>query len=314
MNLSVKQEVFQMSCHILGTTHTTSTEVQSEEMFINHIFVIVFNSILIFPTILLNAVSIIPILKSSQLNSKPCYFIILVQSMIDLGVGVLAIPLLLVYLASGVGGFSNCFFSHFVLRLVIVPTGLSSITLSIMTMERYIAILHPYAYTTQVTRKKLLIYVGCGAAAEFSVITLSLAVQGLIEMYGAVKTTFIFFFIAFAYTRIYLVVKKLARSRNKTHDAFSEKNLTRMKLVLGEIKQAKSCFVVVICFCILSFLPTASVIAFLASFPIDVQRAIVLWIITFALLNSSVNSVILFWTKTMLRKEAGKMLNTVCFR
>jgi uncharacterized membrane protein YcgQ (UPF0703/DUF1980 family) len=165
-----------------------------------------------------------------------------------------------------------------------------------------------------VTRKKLLIYVGCGAAAEFSVINLSLAVQGLIEMYGAVKTTFIFFFIAFAYTRIYLVVKKLARSRNKTHDAFSEKNLTRMKLVLREIKQAKSCFVVVICFCILSFLPTASVIAFLASFPKDVQQAIVLWIITFALLNSSVNSVILFWTKTMLRKEAGKMLNTICFR
>ena len=314
MNLSVKQEVFEMSCHILGTTHTTSTKVQSEEMFINHIFVIVFNSILIFPTILLNAVSIIPILKSSQLNSKPCYFIILLQSMIDLGVGVLAIPLFLLYLASDVGGVSNCFITHYAFRAVLVPIGLSSITLSALTMDRYIAILHPYAYTTYVTRKKLLIYVGCGAAAEFSVITLSLAVQGFLEMYSTVKVMFVFFLIAFAYTRIYLVVKKLARSRNKPHDASSEENLTRIKLFLREIKQAKSCFIVIICFFVLDFFPTVIVLPFLAALPGYVQRAILVWIITLALLNSSVNSVIFFWTRTMLRKEAVKMLNTICLR
>ena len=51
-----------------------------------------------------------------------------------------------------------------------------------MTLDRYIAILHPYAYTTQVTNKRLLIGVGCFTAVEFFVITLSFAIHWLIEI------------------------------------------------------------------------------------------------------------------------------------
>jgi hypothetical protein len=71
-----------------------------------------------------------------------------------------------------------------------------------------------------------------------------------------------FFFIAFVYTRIYLVVRKLAQSQNKSHGAVSKGNLTRMKLFLREIKQAKSCFIVVICFCVLGFLPPTIAVPF----------------------------------------------------
>jgi hypothetical protein len=48
-------------------------------------------------TVLLNAVAMITILKSSQLKSKPCYFIILVQSINDLAVGIVSI----IHLISG---------------------------------------------------------------------------------------------------------------------------------------------------------------------------------------------------------------------
>jgi hypothetical protein len=68
--------------------------------------------------------------------------------------------------------------------------------------------------------------------------------------------------IAFVYTRIYLVVRKLAQSQNKSHGAVSKGNLTRMKLFLREIKQAKSCFIVVICFCVLGFLPPTIAVPF----------------------------------------------------
>jgi hypothetical protein len=108
-----------------------------------------------------------------------------------------------------------------------------------------------------------------------------------------------------------MVVKRLAQSQNKPHDAASEENLTRMKLFLLEIKQAKSCFIVVICFCVLGFLPKTIAIPFFPSLDQLEELAIKIWIITLGLCNCSVNSVILFWTKKMVKKEAVKMLKSM---
>jgi hypothetical protein len=212
MNRSVTQEEFEISCQILGTTHFIITKLPSNNLLINHIFAIALNGILIIPTILLNAVAVLTIFKSSQLNSKPCYFIVLVQSVIDLAIGVLGIPLFIFFLASSIGGISKCITTSLASRANMVPVGVSAITLSAMTLERYIAILHPYAYSTQVTKRRLLIYVGCFAAVDLFFIILSFEHLRLLEIYATVKITFVFFFIAFVYTRIYLVVRKLAQS------------------------------------------------------------------------------------------------------
>ena len=295
MNLS---EEVEMSCRILGTTYSVITEFPSEKLLINHIFAIALNSLLIIPTILLNAVAIITILKYSQLNNKPCYFIILVQSIIDLAVGVLGIPLIL----------SNCIVENLVLKSSFLPYGLSIVTLSALTMERYIAILHPYAYSTHVTKKRLLIYMITGAVVMFSVIIFSFLNPRLLQIFGTVVETLLFFFTAFAYTRIYLVVRKLARSPNQRCGVAVEENLTRMKLFLREIKQAKSCFMIVICFFVLCLFPGAMAFPFSDSFDKHDRLAISIWIVTLKLSNSSANSLIFFWTKTMLRKEAVKML------
>ena len=309
MNLSGVQEGVEMSCEILGTTYFVITKLPSDKFLINHIFAIAVNGILIIPTILLNAIPIITILKSSQLNSKPCYFIILIQSVIDLAVGVLGIPLFLVYLASGIGGNSNCVLATLAFRAMTFPMGLSTYTVSALTLERYIAILHPYAYKAQVTKKRLFIYVCIGAVVMFSLTIFSFHTG---RRYGAIAVQIlIFIFMAFAYTRIYLVVKKLARSENRPHDATAE-NLTKMKLFLREIKQAKSCFIVVICFGLLCFLPTAIAFPIFRSFGKYDLLGISVWVYTLFLLNSSVNSFIFFWTKTMLGKEAAKLWKTMC--
>ena len=123
MNLSGEQEDFEMSCEILGKTYSVITKLPSNKFLINHIFAIALNGILIIPTILLNAVPIITILKSSQLNSKPCYFIILIQSVHDLAVGIFGMPLFLVYLASGIGGNSNCIAATLAFRAMTLPMG-----------------------------------------------------------------------------------------------------------------------------------------------------------------------------------------------
>ena len=305
MNLSAEQEEFGTSCQILGKTQFIITNLPSNKLLMNHIFAMALNSILIIPTILLNAIAIITILKFSQLNSKPCYFIILVQSVIDLAVGVLSLPLFLVFLASGIGKIPNCIVATLAFKSTILPVGISTITLSAMTLERYIAILHPYAYIAKVTKKRLLIYVCSGAAMVFSLFFPSLGIKKLIV---AISVMLIFFFTVFAYTRIYVVARKLARSQNQLHDAAGEENLTRKKLFLREIKLAKSCFIAVICFCVLCFLPTAFLIPFYIYLNQFEYLAFLIWIVTLALLNSIVNSLIFFWTKTMLRKQAVKMI------
>jgi hypothetical protein len=141
MNLSLTQEEFEISCQILGTTNFIITKLPSNNLLINHIFAVALNGILIIPTILLNAVAVLTIFKSSQLNSKPCYFIVLIQSVNDLAIGLLGIPLFIFFLASSIGGISKCITTSLASRANMVPVGVSAITLSAMTLERYIAIL-----------------------------------------------------------------------------------------------------------------------------------------------------------------------------
>ena len=309
MNLSAGQETYETSCRILGTTNFIITKLPSEKLFINHIFVLVFHGILIIPTILLNAIPLITIWKSSQLSRKPCYFIILVQSAIDLAVGVASIPLGILFLWSGLGGDTNyCFISFVAFRLTRLPVGLSAIILTVLTLERYIAIAHPYSYSTKVTIKRLFTLIGCCFVVEFLVFASSLRIEWLVKIYAGVKRTFVFLFIIFAYTKIYLVVRKIAHSQRKPEDPSSGENLTRMKLFLREIKQAKACFVVVTCFCVFSFLPPTIVAPLFSMLDKFEGLAVKSWVMGFALLNSSANSVIFFWTKTMLRREALKIL------
>ena len=313
MNLSVDEEAFGMSCDILGETHFVITKLPSQNFVVNHIFAITFNGILVIPTILLNAVAIITILKSSQLKSKPCYFIILVQSVIDLAVGAFGIPLLIFFLASGIGEITNCIAARLASKSALLPFMLSCVTLSALTLERYIAILHPFAYKTQVTRKRLLIYVGCGAVVAISLFFVSLLNPRLSLICLAATEIFIFVFTVFAYTRIYLVVKKSSRSPNRPHDPAAVKNTTKIKMLLQKFKHAKSCFMVVICFAVLCLLPPTITLPLLPKLKQSEIRAVLAWAYTLNMLNSSVNSMIFFWTKTMLRNEAVKTLKKMCF-
>ena len=308
MNVTLKG-VLEPSCQILGTTHLLTTKLPSEKLVINHIFAIAFNGILIIPTLLLNGFAVITILKSSQLNSKPCYFIILLQSMFDIAVGMLSIPLFIYYLSSSIGGISNCFAASLARRLMHAPIEGSSITVTALTLERFLAILHPFTYKTQVTRNRLLKFVSGMVTVEFLVIILSFKSRWFLQMYIILKVTLVFFITAFVYTRIYLVVKKLARAQKKQNDAAAVMNLTKKKLFLQEIRQARSCFIVVVCFFALSFLPPIVSILFLTSINAYKALAIRIWVFSFTILNSSVNSLIFFWTKTMLKKEALKILN-----
>ncbi len=304
--------MFEISCLIFGERHNFMRKFPSDKLLVNHFVTLTVNVMLIFPTVLLNAVSVITIIKSSQLKNKICYFIILMQSATDLVVGVLGIPLFLIFLVTGLGTISNCVVATLAYRSSVLPIGVSILTLSALTMERYIAVLYPYAYSTQVTRKRILVYICSGTMVMVLVVILSLAIEGLIKRFTMVLATLFFTSNAFVYARIYLVVRKLARSQNQPQDITVVNNLTRQKMFIQEIKQAKNCFIVVICFFILCFLPvivTNVVATYVNKYKL---QAIQNWATTLGISNSSANSVIFFWTKTLLRREAVKILKAGC--
>ena len=307
MNDSKESNAFLTVCNLAEGSMTVIHQFPSKEQEHNRIVMLVVNCILLFPTISLNGISVITIRKSSQLNSKVCYFIILLQSFIDLGVGLLGIPLFVYCMMIPFQKIRNCTLTFLAFRTSFLPLGLSMATLSAMTMERYIGVLHPFQYQTKITKKRILIYVCGNGLVFFSLLLYSLrdAKPLLIYVSGFI---FVFFILTgLVYTRIYLVIRKLIRVEKRQVRVGGGNQVKRQ--IICESRRARSCFLVVVCF-FLFLLPFAMTSVLFTPGTFDF-RVYFNWAFTSIILNSSVNSVIFFWTKTLLRKEALKNLRSL---
>ena len=234
---------------------------------------------------------------------------VLVQSVVDLGVGILGIPLFIYCLLSPFLDSVDCTFIILALRSTIIPCGLSIITLSAMTIERYIGVLHPYSYKTQVTRKRILAFICGGGIVVTSLVAASARDRGIISTFSAVAIPMFFLLTGFVYTRIYLAIRKLVRSEKRPGCESDVNENCRKRKFFRECRHAKSCFLVVICFGIFLLPITLSPLLF----KIDgiEYKEYFFWCYTLVVLNSSVNSVIFFWTKTLLRQEAIRIIKSL---
>ena len=306
MNHGVQNSTFTF-CEVIGVVYVIINEFPSKAYAYNQIAIIAVNGVFIILTILLNVVSVITIKRSTQLKSKLCYYLIQVQSVVDLGVGIFSMPLNIYYLASSFLANQSCIMSILAVQTTFLPCGLSIITLSGMAMERYIGVLHPFSYQTQVTKKRILTYVCGGGIVVAVVVILSFYTDKIIPIFSSVIKVFYLVFTGYVYTRIYLVVRRLARSEKRSVETANEENQNRRKKILQEIRHAKSCFIVVVCFAI--FLLPSVIFPFdYATIDHDIYFK---WTITLIMLNSSINSVIFFWIKKSLRKEATKFLKSI---
>ena len=147
-----------ITCRLTENTYVILSHFSNEKYERHQIAVLIVNCMLFFSTISLNGISIITIRKSSQLRSKVCYFVVLLQSLVDFVVGVLGIPLFVYYLSSPFLETKNCDLIILALRSTHFICGLSYITLVTITVERYIGVMYPYYYQSNVTKKRILKY------------------------------------------------------------------------------------------------------------------------------------------------------------
>ena len=272
---------------------------------VNRSVLIVFNVILIFSTVFLNLLSVVTIRKSSQLKRKQCYFVILIQSAVDFGVGIVSIPFFVVFLALPLFDIDNCL-AFVVLAVSSFPLpAFSLITLFAMTIERYIGVLHPYSYQPLVTKERMLLFVGAWGFIYLTIIVSSIRFPSVMFYSSSLILPAYFVFITYAYTKIYVVVRKLVHSERRPVDVVHEQ--TGKKRILREIKHVKSCFAVVLCFA-MCMLPLA-IEPVIFHFALKHYASYLRWTVTLPFLNSNLNSVIFFWNKRLLRTEAIKILN-----
>ena len=173
MNGSKENDVFLRICKVAEVSLTVINQFPNKKYEHNQIVTLVINCMLLCSTISLNGISVVTIRKSSQLRSKVCYFVILLQSIVDLGVGLLGIPLFLYVLIAPFRKIQNCTVIFLVLRASYLPLGLSVATLSAMPMERYIGVLYPYQYQAKITKKRILFYLGANGLALLSLLIYS---------------------------------------------------------------------------------------------------------------------------------------------
>ena len=305
MNESNKSFEFIKTCKLAGISFVIMSDFPEDKYESGHIALLVMNCVLFFSTISLNGISILTIGRSSQLRSKVCYFVILLQSVVDLIVGSLGIPLFIYYIMSPFVKTADCILVILAIRIILASCGLSMIALSAMTLERYMGVLHPYYYHSKVTKKRVLIFVFGSSIGLALVLVYSFHDHRMFRFILTGSTIVFLLFTGFVYLRIYLVVRKLVRSERRpgceTHG-----NTNSKKHTIRESKRARSCFLVSICF-VLCLVP--SILTPLLFSVESFDKIVYLdWSLTAVILNSSLNSVIFFWMKTLLRKEA---LNTL---
>jgi hypothetical protein len=305
---NTNEELFQ-DCFVFNTKYQVLSKVNSKDVFNGMISSCTFVTILIIPTILLHGVSILKIMKCPQLKEKIAYFLIMVQSLADLAVGFVTLPLFSYVCITQTLGTADCFRQRLILIIMNIPFSISLTILTAMTVDRYMSILHPLKHRVMVTKRKLKIFFVSAFLFITVFIVLSILQSQLLEGFHTISM-FLFILLAiFVYTKIYIAIKT-RKSPGNVQGNTAVKNQNERKFVT-EIKLVKSCFLAVACFLLCFF---AATVIFL--FERQVERAdftaLKMWAGTPTMLNSSLNSVIFFWTRPLLRKEAYKVVKKMC--
>ena len=301
MNQSEKVGNLLTTCYLLHKKTDHVTGFSSKKYEINRKSDIAFLGLLMLLTIFLNAVAIITIQKTPKLKKKLCHFLILIQSVVDLGVGCIVIPAVTVFLLEPFIHVDVCISIFLARSTLFLFTGLSIVTLSTLTMERYLGVLHPCFHRTHLTKTGIVIYVVGGTLVLLSIIVGSNFIESGIIKYISISilATFLIL-VVFAYTRIYLVIRKITRVH--TDAEAGEEN---RKHLSRERKHALACFIVVAIF-VLLLIPFMLHPIF-EKFGRMTSNAYIWWSVSLLLSISSMNSTIFFWQNTVLRNEAKKV-------
>ena len=306
---ATSEKVFQ-HCILVQSTYQILVKIPSKAYFNKMISACSFIMLLMIPTILLNGLSVFAIKKCSQLKEKIPYFLIMVQSIADLAVGFITIPLMSYVCMTQVLGKADCLTQRILINIATFPASMSIICLTAMTVDRYLSVVYPLKHRTKVTKRKISNFIVYGNMFIFAIIALSVLKTEILVAFHSVYLFLFLVLAVFMYTKIFIAIKTRKRPGNVGNNI--AQNNQNERNILQQIKLVKSCFLAVACF-LLCFLASASFLIF-QPYSEDTPNSVLfkMWTGTASFLNASLNSIIFFWTRPLLRTEAMKLLKKMC--
>ena len=303
-------------CLILGYSYFIIEKFPSSKYEVIEVIACVVMCVLTIPVILLNGITVLTIFKRRQLREKVCLFPVLLQSMADLSVGLLTLPLFSYLYLSEVYGSLDCVVSFVCSTLAFMSWGLSLAAVCALTFERYMGVLHPVAHRNYVTKKMFLIYAGCVLVVTLIIVPLAVVSAIFFYIFSAIYAFVPVVFHTFCYSRIFFSTRKRLRQENCTssndHLKIGEESTTRVqkRYCLKEIKLAKSCALIVFIFYVFC-IPGEVINNYYLQKDKMIFRVVISWCATALGAHTIFNSLIFFWTRPMLRKEAFKVLKGI---
>ena len=303
-------------CSILGYPHFIIEKFPSSKYELNQLIACVAMCILTIPVILLNGITVLTIFKSQRLKAKVCHFPVLLQSMADLSVGLLTLPLFSYLFLSEVYGSLDCVISFIFNTIAFIPWGLSLAGLCALTCERYMGIIHPIPHLNYVTKKLFLIYAACVLLVTFVIVPLAVVSATFYYIFCGVYAIIPMLLHTYCYSRILFSTRKKLRMRGHSVSSDdlgtgatkkSPNRAGQRRNSLMEIKLAKSCALVVVTFYVFC-IPGEFLNIFYLEKDFILYRVVITWYVTALGVNTILNSIIFFWTRPLLRNEAFKVL------
>ena len=290
---------------------------RSSTVIVNTVILCTVNIIFTFVGIFLNSVVIVSLLNS-QLKRRLCYFMILVLACFDLAVVVVLHPLITVStLSYWIPMGYEMEFVDKAWPWLEQLYAFSFIALLTMTVERYLALVHPFFHQRCVTRSRLMIVLAV-FQLPFCILIFFLPDDDTKKYIEAALPVGIIGAVFLVICGINLKLFFLARAMRQrvdiplgTLDGSEETNAesNKSKATLATSRKISTCLLAVVCLfiCYCPFFVLTGLELTKKGDETESEH-IELWEYTFFTLNSSLNSLIFFYKNSALRRHAMKLL------
>ena len=311
MNSSIISDVF-ISCAVGDAgRQPLVNKFPNQLTFANHVAACLFSVLNMLATMILNSLTFATFWSSPKMRKSISLFLVMILSGHDAVGGLASNSVFTVRLASEVFGTVDCGIV-FAQAVSMVMTVTSLVVVTAINIERYIGVIHPMCHRSQLKKRTLFKFIMIFWIATGIALALSFIYDYIILVrFTTVMCSVIILFTLFAYTRIGIEVIVSDRKRQNLSPSSGNDQCQRRKKhanFLKEIKLAKSCFMIVICY-VLCSTPVIVFIGILRdSLPDSYMVIAIAWCVNLLLLSSSLNSVIFFWRSKELRKEAKCLL------
>ena len=271
------------------------------------------NAFFAFAGTILNSVVIMS-LWNSQLRRKLCYFMIFILACFDLPVVVVfhTIIILEIFLRD----YTEAWFIYIVQLLPFSP-----IAYLLMTLERYLALVHPFFHERSITKSRLMaafvlfqlpfaaLPIGELKLSSDVIFPISNALFVVIVLSICTLNFKLFYFAKTIRKRANVILGNLDGSNSEQRNVERKK----FKVTFSILKKISTCLLAVLCLFICHVPAIVNIGLDMRQTHLREENTFILnlWVVTFIALNSSLNCLIFFYQNSVLRRHGQMFLKNI---